>query len=319
MQSQWIDAELALKIVADGDSATAAEFIICKRAHAGLIRARARLFCMDEQRDSDCAVPREFWWAEGQIALEQQWRTGDFATWIDHKIEMRAYGVQFDLNDLLSMFPPHRRAIIARSLSVETDADWMHAREAHKAIAQQYGIAPQAAQRRLIEMARLGFAAARAVEMTIGRERTSVPSKVERECDVPLWFWQKCTSPESSNMDWASGTFGGRARGLGRSDYVHLTGVHFHRATILTAIPSHIDQANVGDHVEQDRVEQEKPPLPEAKLAKWWQGKSAISEGLTHDEIAALLRAAFPDNHVARDRIRALTGPRKTGPKPISG
>jgi hypothetical protein len=67
---------------------------ICKRAHAGLIRARADRFICDGRSADNIDVPVKFWWAEGGRALDQNWTTGDFDTWIDH-IHLQAFGVTF--------------------------------------------------------------------------------------------------------------------------------------------------------------------------------------------------------------------------------
>jgi hypothetical protein len=54
-------------------------------------------------------VPAEFWWAEGEGALKQNWRTGDFDTWIDQEVHLRAFGVKFlraDIEKLIAVVPP---------------------------------------------------------------------------------------------------------------------------------------------------------------------------------------------------------------------
>jgi hypothetical protein len=40
-------------------------------------------------------VPKEFWWAKGHRALDQNWTTGDFETWIKSTTRLRAFGVSF--------------------------------------------------------------------------------------------------------------------------------------------------------------------------------------------------------------------------------
>ena len=61
------------------------------------------------------------------------------------------------------------------------------------------------------------------------------------------------------------------------------------------------------------------PPLSQAKLEQWWAKQN---DSLRHDSQVRIINAArdaFPENHIARDRIRELIGPRKRGPKPIRG
>lgn len=57
--------------------------------------------------------------------------------------------------------------------------------------------------------------------------------------------------------------------------------------------------------------------VADAPLRGWWQRLGNRSEAMTQGELLAAARAAFPQKHVSRQRIRDLTGPRKTGPKPI--
>jgi hypothetical protein len=82
---------------------------ICTGAHDGLVRARAERFIHEHRSDGRTAdnmeIPKEFWWAHGKAALDQNWSTGDFETWIDNKIHLRAYGVSFLRSDLQKMIP----------------------------------------------------------------------------------------------------------------------------------------------------------------------------------------------------------------------
>jgi hypothetical protein len=69
-----------------------ATFAICAPANDGLIRARAERFMLDKQISDDVEVPAEFWW---HAALQQNWKTGDFETWINQYLHLKAYGVSF--------------------------------------------------------------------------------------------------------------------------------------------------------------------------------------------------------------------------------
>lgn len=139
----------------------------------------------------------------------------------------------------------------------------------------------------------------------------------EREWDVPAWFWEQYTASESSTRSFEQNT----ARGRGRSPigtYMQLNGIHFWRADLVR----HFNLAEAGGdgHEAPDSGDDETSKLPrlaESKLQEWWAAKSAVSESLKQEELLALIRAAFPDNHIARDRIRALSAGRKRGPKPF--
>jgi predicted nucleotide-binding protein len=89
---------------------------ICTRAHAGLIKARAKLFISQGMEQTDVEVPREFWWAKGGAALKQNWPNGDFETVIHRSLSTRqgtrfakrrleAFGVEFWRPDIEQMKP----------------------------------------------------------------------------------------------------------------------------------------------------------------------------------------------------------------------
>ena len=106
-KEQWITAAETLRLLTPVfDSEYAAKMTICQRAHAGLIRARAERFIIDDQSAGSRKIPEDFWWAEGHTALEQNWTSGDFATWIKQKTRLRAFGVSFLRIDIERLVPP---------------------------------------------------------------------------------------------------------------------------------------------------------------------------------------------------------------------
>jgi hypothetical protein len=97
-EEEWISATSALALL--GMSHPLGARTICKRAHAGLIKARAARFIRDGRSTDNVDLPAEFWWAQGEAALGQNWTTGDFDTWIDHRIHLQAFGVTFRRSDI---------------------------------------------------------------------------------------------------------------------------------------------------------------------------------------------------------------------------
>lgn len=95
---EWVSAASAVALL--GMQHFSGTRTICKRAHVGLIKARAQRFIHDERSADDVDVPVGFWWAEGEAALYQNWTTGDFDTWIDHHIHLQAFGVTFRRSDI---------------------------------------------------------------------------------------------------------------------------------------------------------------------------------------------------------------------------
>jgi hypothetical protein len=305
MAGQWIQAAKALEIVGS-------RYALCERLNAGLARASARLFLKDDERLEEVVLPAEFWWAGGKEALEQDWDTGDFSTWIDHAEHWQAFGVTIELDGVLEMLPFERRAIVTRELSVAADPAWVPAREVRRFVYEVTNINPVSAGRFVIDRARLGFLTARAVlaQGSHGTRHANDWSWQFREWDIPAWFWINFTSEASSSQDWESGKFTGRGIGPGNVKWVTLSGVHFLRDSLAALAPSR--SSNDSD---PDNPDSAKSPLSQAELERWWHKKEAVRDALSEAELMALARAAHPDHFISRDRIRELMGPRKRGPK----
>ena len=117
----WVNAHDAIDMLLSkfgNGMASAAGVSPAKRAHIGLVKSRARLFKWEVKEDNPyggsrniqreaqfAALPPSFWWAKGHEALEQDWITGDFATWIDHTFYWQAFGTEFSRNDIAAMLP----------------------------------------------------------------------------------------------------------------------------------------------------------------------------------------------------------------------
>ncbi len=97
-KEEWIGAAAALALL--GMRHNVATRTICKRAHAGLIKARAARFIRNGRPLDNIDIPSEFWWAQGEAALIQNWVTGDFETWIDRRVRLEAFGVTFRRSDI---------------------------------------------------------------------------------------------------------------------------------------------------------------------------------------------------------------------------
>jgi predicted nucleotide-binding protein len=102
-EEEWISAQTALDLLDIGHHLGTRT--ICKRAYAGLVKARAKLFIRDERSTHNVDVPKEFWWAEGEDALHQNWKTGDFDTWINQQIRVKAFSVTFRRSDIEQLRP----------------------------------------------------------------------------------------------------------------------------------------------------------------------------------------------------------------------
>ena len=86
MAEQWIEAHRAKELAGS-------KYSLCERLRDGLVASRAEIFIRHDQSAGATLLPKEFWWAGGHEALEQDWDAGQFSTWIDHNYHWKAYGV----------------------------------------------------------------------------------------------------------------------------------------------------------------------------------------------------------------------------------
>lgn len=228
MTEHWISAAKALDVC--GNS-----FAICKRANAGLVSARARLFLIDGTPTEWMEVPKEFWWASGEAALTQDWQSGDFSTWIDQKRHLKAFGVDFGLSGILKMLEFTERPLIARSLSVAGNPEWMTTSEALRVVASASVCRQGKAKEFIVEQGRLGFIAGRAVKFEIENPTGGADKRWEaREWDLPEWYWREFI--EHGFDDWDIGRFDGKGRDLYSDSHIIISGLHFHRRSISAII-----------------------------------------------------------------------------------
>ena len=232
MAEQWIDAASALEL--GGNS-----FALCSRLHQGLLTARARLLSIGSKQAEHALIPKQFWWATGHEAMDQNWELGDFSTWIDRREHWQAFGVSFALDGILDMLPADRRALTAYSLSVAGNMDWLPAREARQVVSGEYDRHPMQAAPAIIEMAKLGFIAGRAVlfQGVDDRRNHFDWDAQEREWDITGWFWSGFTLDGESAQDWENGVFSGKGLAPSGLTSITLSGVHFQKASLAVLAP----------------------------------------------------------------------------------
>ena len=238
MAEQWIEASLALDLVGSSES-------ILQRAHAGLISSRARSLLIDDDKHDDVEIPAKFWWAGAGKALDRDWSSGDFSTWIDHAEHWKTFGVTFGLAGLLEMLPFERRGVTARSLSVAGSPDWVTAKAARQFAYSEGSVNPAAAGSAILNQAKLGFLTARAViaKGLDGGARVEPCHWEAREWDVPNWFWQNFTGHGTSSQVWENGMFAGRGTAPTGLRSMTLAGVHFLRASLEVLRPPSASRA----------------------------------------------------------------------------
>lgn len=236
MAEQWIPASKALEIAESRHG-------LCARLHAGLVKARATLLQTDSERKTSVIIPPEFWWAEGHEALEQDWEAGDFSTWVEQRHKMQAFGVTIALSGLLEMISFERAPIIARSLSVASNPDWISTKDARSLVYESLQIKTTGSTEVIAAQARLGFVAARAVHAK-GNYRVRYENGwhwEEREWDIPAWFWQEFVRAIPPG-GWDLGNLSGEGCSPIQLVQMELSGIYFHRASIDAICRPHNSQ-----------------------------------------------------------------------------
>lgn len=200
MADQWISAAKAHSICRD-------QYMLCERAHAGLLIGRADLFISRGARSKNALVPDWFWWARGYEALKQNWASGDFSTWTDGKHHHEAFGVRFELESFLACLPEERRADVRRSLSVVGQPDWVAVSVALSRL--QAGVARDATSVKalLAGQCEAGVIASRALIVEGRNEQPGEenPDWACREWDIPAWVWRAIAIEGDELFDWSAG------------------------------------------------------------------------------------------------------------------
>jgi hypothetical protein len=118
----WVRAAEAVAMLKPILTEYSARLRICERAHDGLIRARAEQYHYGQRTLHDHNIPKEFWWAEGHQALEQDWAAGDFSTWVERgSLQLKAFGVTFARADIEKLLPPLGRPKAEPAATSEED------------------------------------------------------------------------------------------------------------------------------------------------------------------------------------------------------
>lgn len=271
MANEWITAATALRYLTDDLYPYNEQQAICERAHNGLIAARAETLIWGDETRRNCKVPKEFWRAEREDDLLENWETGDFSTWIDGAFEAKAFGVSFDFLGVVELAPAEKRAAGMRRISVAANPGWIHSRDLTSLIYAQTNSMRAGAV--ILEACKLGQLTARAARVSITREARAGYGEASvwasLEWDVPLSFWRDFTNPNQSAQDWQQGTARGRTYRQGTSELIELQGLHLHRAglSFLGLKSTDDDQSDAETPGPSNRGRKAKYDWPAATLA----------------------------------------------------
>lgn len=170
-----------------------------------MLVARAAILFWGNERREDCDIPKEFWWAGGQAALKQDWRAGDFETWIDQRIHCRAYGVLFREADIDAIVPRPCPSPPSRPMNFATSHDCVNQ------LAEGAGIDPPEAAQRIARHCAASLIASRCSRMWWRTtDRYENEHEDELEGDVPDWFWEDCADHPDTIFDWRTGKISAR-------------------------------------------------------------------------------------------------------------
>lgn len=316
MAHEWITAATALRYLSDESDPRAEQRAICERAHSGLIASKADMIVWNGEEHRNSLIPKEFWWAEGEAALEQNWSAGDFTTWIEREVEAKAFGVCFDYIGLSELASPERRAIGMQRISVAGDENWIPARELFSLVSSRNAITKAGAV--ILEASALGQLSARAIRAkgTIDGRFGNSPKVhwIEREWDVPLWFWSGFTQRTNLLPDWSLGKVRGTATRPGSSaasESIELQGLHFHRTGLaLLGLPL-ITEAVGGSETGSNRGRRAKYDWATATAVIWGRIFRAELIPETQADIERALQAQLGhgDHEPSESTVRPFAKP----------
>ena len=105
LPDQWISSSETIRLVRTHLVSFTRTKTIARGHMPACSVSRASVLMSSTKSEKDAAVPKEFWWAEGKEALTANWKAGDFETWIDRRLRIRAFGVRFHAGDLRDLIP----------------------------------------------------------------------------------------------------------------------------------------------------------------------------------------------------------------------
>lgn len=188
--------------------------------------ARARRLIWGEKSADDQAIPASFWWAGGDLALTQNWASGDFETWIDQRLHCRAYGVEFLRMDIEAMVPVRETRI--PTLSRSEPGNFASASKCRGELRAALGTDEKNAERVILKACRAGLVSARCKQISWRvTDRYGSTDFDDINVGVPEWFWDDCLDGPLIVLNWSSGRFAGQGYVDGDLHKAVLSGVEF--------------------------------------------------------------------------------------------
>lgn len=227
--AEWLSAAEALRRVEAVMSEGRARLAICTRAHDALIRTHAERFIKDRQIFEDIDLPTAFWWAEGHEALEQNWVSGDFSTWVNERSQWKAYGVRFLERDIAKLLPQNPPRVGTEQSQFIASAEAL--RRVRSACADE-----QTAASLLLAWIKAGELVARARALRKTHEGRLVIDEHDKVLAAEDWEIFDAVEPLAFRSGIATATgWDSEAR---ESVTVRMTGLHLHKMQLVELIQS---------------------------------------------------------------------------------
>ena len=282
MFSEWLTAHEALELVRGTTSLHQAPRAICSRAYAGILAARATRLILGSKVEDDAEVPASFWWAEGEAALKQNWGTGDFETWIDQRVQCRAFGVKFSRVGIESMLGKPERVTAADHFKVGNYASAATCLVELKAAIECEGAE---AERLILRSCRAGLVQSRcsSIDWRVTDRYREVESK-ETNVRIPDWFWDHCVDDPDAVLNWGTGRFAARGAIDGDTYKTVVAGIQFDVSGIVE-IESQVGPARPAQSKDDGNNDNLPPPNFPAgrKLSQQWRPWVAELVAEIHD------------------------------------
>lgn len=227
MSHDWIKAPLALQYVSEGPLDDAAMQRICERAHSGLIATKAELFLAEGQERRNHLLNQSFWRAEGAQALQQDWKVGDFSSLSGNGVRVQAFGVSFDFLALSELIPAAQRAEGLRRISAMNNEAWISAADLLRMLVAMGDV--YRAGEAILEACQLEQIVGRALLAQCRFRNRSDLDWIQREWEIPLWFWRDFARREFF-QNWQLNKAHGKGERHRQYLHISLQGVHFHRS-----------------------------------------------------------------------------------------
>lgn len=239
MRETLITSRDAYKLVAKDNPFRAAS-LICARAHDGILVAYAQILFWADERQENCSIPTEFWWARGGQALKQSWDAGDFETTIDGKLHCRAYGVTFRLNEIEAMIPGIKKDEFHSGEHGQSEPDtYLSSAEAIREVKNGINVDQKRAADLIIRYCGAQLVQSKCKSMSI-ETTTRYGTSVESfdDCDIPNDLWRGISFHFGGVTDWSKGRFHGQIIDDGDRLKITIIGACFRKDDISDLVAS---------------------------------------------------------------------------------